>query len=44
MKPISQAMLLGRDAPLQFTRDETALTIALPLDKPNDYAYAFRIS
>ncbi len=42
-KPIQRVELLGARGPLQFTRDETALSISLPAEKPNDYAYSFRI-
>jgi alpha-L-fucosidase len=42
-RPIHQVSLLGLEAPLRFTRDTAGLTITLPAEKPNDYAYAFRI-
>lgn len=42
-KPIHRVELLGATGALQFTRDENGLTISLPADKPNDYAYCFKI-
>jgi len=35
---------LGAPGALHFTRDEGGLAIDLPDHKPNDYAYAFRIT
>jgi alpha-L-fucosidase len=42
-KPINRIELLGAKTPLQFTRDEQALSIVLPPEKPNEYAYCFKI-
>jgi alpha-L-fucosidase len=42
--PIHRVTLLGSAGTLRFTRDKSGLTITLPPEKPNDYAYAFRIS
>jgi len=42
-KPIQSVGLLGVNGPLQFTRDQNGLTISLPSEKPNDYAYCFKI-
>jgi alpha-L-fucosidase len=42
-KPIQRVELLGASSPLRFTRDRNGLAISLPPDKPNDYAYCFRI-
>jgi hypothetical protein len=42
--PIHRVTLLDSAATLRFTRDKSGLTITLPPEKPNDYAYAFRIS
>lgn len=40
---IHKVELLGQDGALQFKRDERGLNITLPQQKPNDYAYVFRI-
>ncbi len=42
-KPVHQIELLGAKGPLQFTRDQNGLSISLPPEKPNDYAYTFKI-
>lgn len=42
-RPIQHIELLGVPGGLRFTRDQNALTILLPVDKPNDYAYSFKI-
>ena len=42
-KLIRRIELLGASAPLQFSQDDAGLTISLPFEKPNDYAYSFRI-
>jgi hypothetical protein len=36
--------LLGVKKTLKFKRDAAGLAVELPSDKPNDYAYAFRIT
>src|SRR5581483_7758688 len=41
--PIHRIELLGAKGQLRFTRDQTGLVISLPAEKPNDYAYSFRI-
>jgi len=43
-KPIHRVELLGAKAPLQFKHDTSGLTISLPSEKPNDFAYSFRIT
>lgn len=40
---IARIELLRQDGRLSFVRDEGGLTIKLPEQIPNDYAYAFRI-
>jgi len=42
-KQVGKVELLGSKAPVTFTRDEKALTVNLPAEKPNDYAYAMKI-
>lgn len=42
-KPIRQVHLLGHEAKLSFHQEESGLTIQLPPEKPNDYAFSFRI-
>jgi alpha-L-fucosidase len=41
---IARVELLGGGAPLEFSRDTTGLRVKLPAAKPNDYAYAVRIT
>jgi alpha-L-fucosidase len=41
---IARVELLGGGAPLAFSRDTTGLVVKLPATKPNDYAYAVRIT
>jgi alpha-L-fucosidase len=43
-KTVGKVELLGAEGPLQFTRDQTRLNVKLPANKPNDYAYAFKIT
>jgi alpha-L-fucosidase len=43
-KQIANVELLGSKDAVTFTRDEKALNITLPANKPNDYAYALKIS
>ncbi|NQT86093.1 alpha-L-fucosidase [bacterium] len=42
--PILDVTMLGHDGPLPWTRDEDALTVALPADLPCEHASALRIS
>ena len=42
-KQVAKIELLGSDAPVTFTRDEKALNITLPANKPNTIAYALKI-
>ncbi len=42
-KRIAKVKLLGA-GPLKFTRDATGLVVNLPETKPNDYAYALKIT
>jgi alpha-L-fucosidase len=41
---IGKVELLGAPGALRFTRDENGLAVDLPERKPNDYAYAFKIT
>jgi alpha-L-fucosidase len=43
-KEIAQVSLLGADGNLPFTRDDTGLSVTMPEKKPNDFAYAVKIS
>jgi alpha-L-fucosidase len=43
-REVARVELLGVTGPLQFTRDTSGLTVTVPEQKPNDYAYAFKIS
>jgi alpha-L-fucosidase len=43
-KNIARVELLGSSRPLAFSRDTTGLVVTLPATKPNDYAYALRIT
>jgi alpha-L-fucosidase len=43
-KNVGKVELLGSGAPVTFNRDDKALTIKLPSEKPNDIAYALKIS
>ena len=43
-KPIQRIDLLGQTTPLRFTQTPENLTVTLPPDKPNPYAYALRIT
>jgi alpha-L-fucosidase len=43
-KEVATVELLGNSGPLAFTRDETGLIVTLPEKKPNDYAYALKIT
>ena len=43
-KPVRKVDLIGSTAPLRFKQDATALAITLPPDKPNPYAFCFRIT
>jgi alpha-L-fucosidase len=42
-KSVQRIELLGAKGPLQFTRESSGLAITLPPDKPNEYAYTFKI-
>jgi alpha-L-fucosidase len=42
-KPIQRIELLGVNDPLKFAQDANGLIISLPTEKPNEYAYAFKI-
>ncbi len=42
-KPIQRVELLGASGALQFSRDASGLTVSLPPEKPNEYAYTFKI-
>jgi alpha-L-fucosidase len=42
-KPIERIELLGAKGPLQFSRDQNGLSITLPPEKPNEYAYCFKM-
>jgi alpha-L-fucosidase len=41
---IGKVELLGSPAPVAFSRDATGLVVTLPEQKPNDYAYALKIT
>jgi alpha-L-fucosidase len=43
-KGIARVELLGNNGPLTFARDATGLVVTLPEQKPNDYAYALKIT
>jgi alpha-L-fucosidase len=43
-KEISKVELLGSNIPLAFTRQETGLVVTMPDKKPNDYAYALKVT
>jgi alpha-L-fucosidase len=43
-KGIASIKLLGSRENLKWTRDANGLTITLPVRKPGDYAYVFKIS
>lgn len=43
-RPIQRVDLLGAPAPLRFTQTPDALSVQLPPQKPNDFAYALRIT
>jgi alpha-L-fucosidase len=42
-KPIARVELLGMKGTLVFKRDQNGLAVKLPPEKPNDYAYTFKI-
>ncbi|MBC8077611.1 MAG: alpha-L-fucosidase [Chloroflexales bacterium] len=42
-RPIASVELLGHAGPLQWRRDERALTVTLPPQPPSGHAYAFKI-
>jgi len=44
LRDISAVRMLGVDRPLKWTRDEKALTIQMPAQRPCDHAFALRIS
>ena len=51
IKPVSAALgkvakveLLGHDGPIEFTQNESGLTVKMPPDKPCDYAFALKIT
>ena len=41
---ISRVGLLGGHSHLKFTHDVAGLTVTLPEQKPNDYAYGLKIN
>ena len=41
--PVKSVELLGSTAKLQWTRDSGGLRVQMPREKPNEYAFAFRI-
>jgi alpha-L-fucosidase len=41
---IRSVQLLGLNAPLRWSQDAAGLTVALPAQRPGDYAFAFKIS
>ncbi|MGO9114355.1 MAG: alpha-L-fucosidase [Thermoguttaceae bacterium] len=43
-KEVARVELLGSEGPLAFSRDAAGLVVTLPQAKPNDYAYALRIT
>lgn len=43
-KDIARVDLLGNSGPLAFSRDSMGLVVTLPQAKPNEYAYALRIT
>lgn len=43
-KEIARVELLGSKGPLAFSRDRTGLVVTLPGKRPDDYAYALRIT
>jgi alpha-L-fucosidase len=43
-KDVARVEMLGASGPLPFTRDATGLVVTLPQTKPNDYAYALKIT
>jgi alpha-L-fucosidase len=43
-KNIARVELLGSSRPLAFSRNTAGLVVTLPETKPNDYAYALRIT
>jgi len=43
-KDVARVELLGNAGPLAFSRDATGLVVTLPQAKPNDYAYALKIT
>ena len=43
-KEVTRVELLGAAGPLPFTRGAQGLVVTLPANKPNDYAYALKIT
>ncbi|MBC8097572.1 MAG: alpha-L-fucosidase [Akkermansiaceae bacterium] len=43
-REIARVELLGQSEPLEFTRDAAGLAVALPAQKPNDFAFVFKIT
>jgi alpha-L-fucosidase len=43
-KEIARVELLGTGGPLTFTRDASGLVVNLPQKRPNDYAYALKVT
>lgn len=43
-KDIARVELLGSNGPLTFARDATGLVVTLPEQKPNEFAYALKIT
>jgi hypothetical protein len=41
---VESVELLGSPGALPFTQDTEGLKVQLPAEKPNDYAYAFKIT
>jgi alpha-L-fucosidase len=43
-KDVARVELFGTGEPLTFTRDASGLVVNLPEKKPNEYAYALKIT
>jgi len=43
-REVAKVELLGAGGPLQFTRDANGLVVSLPAQKPNEYAYALKVT
>ena len=42
-REVARVEMLGSKAPLKFQRDSAGLTVTLPEQKPNEYAYVLKI-